>query len=153
MGSFRNVHRRLAGSLVLLAAFAAAGAAAQPHVAESGDYVLRASTVSTHNLPQQMLEKHGIAADPRKAVLNVTVHRKGAAAGPNLAAQVTAQARNVGGIETAVTMRKVVADGFVTYLGVYDFLPREVLDFRVTARPEGSTETLELEFRDRLGRR
>ncbi|HZF78343.1 MAG TPA: hypothetical protein VEZ89_00995, partial [Rubrivivax sp.] len=44
-------------------------------------------------------------------------------------------------------------NGMVSYMGSYRFLPREVLDFHITAQPEGRQQALTLKFRDRLGRR
>lgn len=126
---------------------------AQPHTEAAGGYVLRASTVSTQNLPPRVLEQHGIPTDPHTAVLNVVVQHSDGNRSRNVRADVVAHARNLYGVKTEVDMREVVENGFVSYQGVYKFLPREVLDFHVTARPEASGQTLSLTFRDRLGRR
>jgi hypothetical protein len=126
---------------------------AQSHIEERGDHVLRASTVSASNLPDAMREEHSIPTDPNTAVLNVVVQRKADGATRNVPARIEVEARNTLGAPTPVEMREVVANGMVSYLGVYSFLPREVLDFRITAQPKGSDETVTLEFRDRLGRR
>lgn len=131
----------------------ASRAFAQAHVHDAGLHVVRASTVSAANLPAAMLEQHAIPALPNVAVLNVTVQRRSGDALRNVPAEVEVTARNLGGIETSVQMREMVADGHVSYLGVYRFLPREVLDFRISARPKGEEQAVTLEFRDRLGRR
>ena len=131
---------------------AAPRAAAQAHVQESGEYVLRASTVSAENLPQAMREKYGISTDRNTAVLNITVQRKTGGAAHNVTARLEVSARNLAGLETSVDMREVVANDLVSYMGAYSFLPREVLDFRITAHPLENQQAITLEFRDRLGR-
>lgn len=127
--------------------------AAQAHVETRGDYVLGASTVSAANLPDTVREQHGIPVDPNTAVLNVTVQRKADGVLRNVPARLDVRARNLYGVETGVDMREVVANDLVSYMGTYRFLPREVLDFQITAPPEAAQQAITLQFRDRLGRR
>lgn len=143
---------RARGILRALPLLAALTALAQPSEVRQDGYVLRASTVAAQNLPQSMREAHGIPDDPRAAVLNVTVQQTDAGAPRNVAADVSVQARNLYGVTTDVQLRRVEAAGQVTYLGVYRFLPREVLDFVVVAQPVGAPNSLRLEFRDRLAK-
>jgi hypothetical protein len=144
-----------AATTALLIAFAGAAstASAQMHVRAEGDYVLRASTVSAANLPRAMRTEHNIPEGPNTGVLNVVVQHQTDGTLRNVQARVEVRARNLLGAETNVDVREVVADGFVSYLGTYFFLPREIIDFRVTAHPEGGDQPITLEFRDRLGRR
>lgn len=124
----------------------------QPHVKEDGAYLLRASTVSAQALPEEMRREHGIPLDPGKAVLNVTVQKKADGRTYNVPARLEVAAHNLMGVPTGVNVRSVTANGMVSYLGVYDFLPREVLNFRILAWPEGADSSIELTFTDRLGR-
>jgi hypothetical protein len=128
-------------------------ALAQAHAEEQGDHILRASTVGARNLPESMREKHDIPLGQNTAVLNVTVQRKADGMTRNVPARLEVEARNTLGAPTPLEMREVVANGMISYLGVYEFLAREVLDFRITAHPKGTEQSLTLEFRDRLGRR
>lgn len=154
MSTSRRLSRCAAGMGALLCiALMPSRSAAQPHTEAAGGYVLRASTVSTQNLPPRVLEQHGIPTDPHTAVLNVVVQHSEGNLSRHVRADVVAHARNLYGVKTDVDMREVMENGFVSYLGVYKFLPREVLDFHVTARPEASGQTLTLTFRDRLRRR
>ena len=102
-----------------------------------------------------MLEEYGISSTGNTAVLNVTVQKQADGRPRNVPAQVQVQvqARNLLGVETSVDMRRVVANDHVSYLGVYSFLPRQVLDFEISAHPEGAAEPITLQFRDRLGQR
>jgi hypothetical protein len=132
---------------------AAPTVAAQPHIQTEGDYVVRASTVSANVLPRAMREQYGIPATSNTAVLNVTVRRKSNGALINVPAELEVRARNLLGVETPVQMQTVVANDLVSHMGTYQFLPREVLDFEITAQPEGAEQAISLQFRDRLGRR
>ena len=125
---------------------------AQAHQKTVGDLTLRASTVSADSLPSSVLQRHEIARGAGKALLNMTVMQTSGGVQRNIAARVEVEARNAGGISTSVEVREVVENGMVTYLGVYDFLPREVIDFRVSARPLDSERSIRLQFRDRMGR-
>jgi hypothetical protein len=120
-------------------------------VKEDGDYVLRASTVSAQVLPEAMRSKYGIPPGPGKGVLNVTVQRKLGGEVRNVPARIDVTAYDLMGIPTSVDLRQVWAQAMVSYLGIYDFLPREVLDFRILAWPQGSDASIELIFTDRLG--
>lgn len=128
----------------------AATALAQPHQAVRDGYVLRASTVASTALDPGTARTHGIDPQPGRGVLNVVVSKKEAPAG-NVRAQLSAVARNLVGKEREIAMREATApNGMVSYVGAYDFAPREVLDFIIEARPEGARTDLKLEFRDRL---
>ena len=144
-----------AWAVALAVGLSAAGppAAAQAHVKNSGEYRIRASTTSAANLPLAMRQKHDIPSDPGTAVLNVTVLRNDAGTFHNVAAKLDVDVHDLLGARSTVDMREVVGDQRISYLGVYRLLPRAVLDFRITAQPEGTERTITLEFRDRLGRR
>ena len=139
---------------------AATPSQAQSHVEASGNYVLRASTASTARLSDvsdvsdvsdAMHEEHGIRTASYTAVLNVTVLHASGGVLRNMPARVQVSARNMLGAEAGVDMREVAADNMVSYLGTYRLLPREVLDFQITAYPEGAHQAITLQFRDRLG--
>jgi hypothetical protein len=151
--TFRSIATAATAALFLHLAVVAPRAAAQAHIQAAEDHILRASTVSASNLSDEMRNEYGIPLAANTAVLNVTVQRKTDGAPRNVPARLEVQARNLYGMETGVEMRKVVANGLVSYLGTYEFLPRETLDFRITAHPEGTQQSVTLEFRDRLGHR
>ncbi|WP_157118916.1 DUF4426 domain-containing protein [Azohydromonas lata] len=123
----------------------------QAHEQHEGNYVLRASTVSAEALPEPMRRAHGIPSGSGKAVLNVTVQRLLGSQTLNVPARVEVTAQNLMGVTTSVDVRQVLTNGMVSYLGVYDFLPREVLEFRIRAWPQGTKSSIALSFTDRLG--
>lgn len=143
-------------AFLLLAATAAAPATvlAQAHETTRGGYTLRSSTVSSTNLDPATARKHGIEPSPTRGVLNVLVLRKRGKGQRTVHADVHAGIRGLTGATRNVPMKEVEQNGYVSYMGVYDFAPREVLDFHVTARPQGrEATTLELKYRDRMWKR
>lgn len=135
---------------LLVASFCAA-AAAQPHQISRDGYTLRSSTVASTAIAPGTAREHGIEPSPSRGVLNVLVQRDASGASRNVAAEVRAVARNLAGMEREIPMKAARApNGMVSYIGTYDFLPREVLVFVVTARPHDSRTELSLKFRDRL---
>ncbi|WP_442968698.1 DUF4426 domain-containing protein [Ramlibacter sp.] len=58
------------------------------------------------------------------------------------------------GRAATIEMREVREDGRISYVGTYDFLPREVIDFRITATPLDARlgPALSLAYRDRMWR-
>lgn len=128
--------------------------AAQPHEASRGDLVLRGSTVSSGMIDAATAERHGIPRSPDVGVLNVLLARSQGGTLRPMPAQVEAEAWSLSGVRQRLAMREVRENGRVSYLGTYDFLPREVIDFRITARPEDRPDVpaLSLAFRDRMWR-
>lgn len=135
---------------VLLASIGAA-AMAQPHQISRDGYTLRSSTVASTAIDRRTAQAHGIEPSASRGVLNVLVQRTGDAPSENVQADVSAVARNLAGMERQIPMRPAIAEnGMVSYLGTYEFLPREVLEFTVTARPRDTGIELSLKFEDRL---
>lgn len=136
-----------AGLFLATAAFCAL---AQVHEARRGDLVLRSSTVASDRINPATAGKHGIEPSPTRGVLNVTVLR--GPDGRTVPAEVAASSVNLAGIRQDIEMREVRADGRVSYVGSYDFLPREVIDFEITARPlrPANSRPLSLKYRDRM---
>lgn len=137
-------------ALLAIAVATSAPAWAQAHVSTEGPFTLRASTVSSETLPESTAKAHGIDQDPQRGVLNVAILRKTGSAEDTLHAEVHAIARNLSGQKLNVAMREVEANGYVSYMGTYDFVRGEVIDFLIEAKPQGSEQKLDLTFRDRM---
>lgn len=138
--------------LALLALLVAASGPAwsQAHVSKEGAFSLRASTVSSETLPEVTAKAHGIERDPRRGVLNVTIMHRDKSGETNVRADVHATARDLTGQKRDVPMKEVDANGYVSYMGTYDFVRGEVIDFLIDAKPHGAGPRLSLTFRDRM---
>lgn len=141
-------------ALALALAMAAGVTSAQPHQATRGDLTLRSSTVASGMIDSAAADRHGIEQAPDVGVLNVLLARTQAGRLHPIPAEVTAEAWSLSGVRQKIEMREVREGGRVSYLGTYDFLPREVIDFRITARPLDARAgpSLTLAYRDRMWR-
>jgi len=136
----------------LLAILVAASGPAwsQAHVSKEGAFTLRASTVSSETLPASTAKANGIERDPRRGVLNVTIRHKEGKREKNMRGDVSAIAQDLTGQKRDIPMKEVDSNGYVSYLGTYDFVRGEVIDFLINAKPKGSERKLSLTFRDRM---
>lgn len=119
----------------LLLTVVATATAAQPHEATRGDLTLRSSTVASSMIDSATASRHGIDRAPDVGVLNVLLARAQDGRLRPVPARVDAQAWSLSGVRQTIEMREVREDGRISYVGTYDFLPREVIDFRITATP------------------
>ena len=146
--------RSAAASLLLVAtATVPVISLAQAHEITQGGYTLRSSTVSSSNVDPATAQRHGIEPSPNRGLLNVVVSRKRGKGSQTVHADVHASVSGLTGKSREVPMKEVEENGFVSYMGSYEFAPREVLDYRVTARPGGRDPKLELKYRDRVWKR
>ena len=145
---YRIRHRSLIALAFSLAVFQAQ---AQPHTERAGAYIVRSSTSPTQSFSADAARAQGITPSPTRAVLNVVVRREDGKAAENVRAQVTASMTDPAGVRRSIEMRPAVANNMVSYIGAFDFVPRQVLDFEIVAIPEGADgKPITLRFRDRM---
>jgi Domain of unknown function (DUF4426) len=128
----------------------ACAAAAQPREVTRGDLVLRSSTVASERIDPATASRHGIEPSPNRAVLNVVLLR-----GPKrepVPAEVTALSRNLAGVRRDIELKEVRENERVSYVGSFEFLPKEVIDIEITARPvqPDQARPLTLSYRERM---
>ena len=97
---------------------------------------------------------HGIEPAANRAVLIVLVLRRSGKVTTPVTATVTALLHDLAGVPHHINMRKITQNGWITYMGTYDFLLREVIDFKVTALPDGAKPgpMLKLSYQERMWR-
>lgn len=123
---------------------------AQSHEQASGPYVVQASVVATNTIAEESAQVHGIEQESNRAILNVIVMKKGDPQEHPLRAQVQAYATNLAGVRHQIELEEIEVNNRVSYTGTFSFLPREVVDFDISAQPEGSGETINMKFRERI---
>jgi hypothetical protein len=145
------VHRAAELALALALTSVALPALAQSHERSSGPYVVRSSSVASESIDEQTARANGVVPRPRLAVLNVVVQKTSeTGARENVPAAVRATVRRLTGTRQSIDMRATRANGMVSYLGTYDHAPRQMLEFEITAVPEGSQRRIKLHYRDRM---
>jgi len=123
---------------------------AQAHQQEFGRYLLYSKVMTSSPVPQAGSgAERGIPRTGNHGVLTVTVMEKGPSL-RSVPAKVRAYAIGVAGLKRPIDMRETKAGDWVSYRGKFSFAPREVLRFEIVAEPEGSGETLDMRYRERL---
>lgn len=136
--------------LVLGLALSPRESAAQPHEKRESGYVVRGSTVPSQSFDAATARAHGIEPTASRGVLNVTVSKVGQALTENLRADVRASARELTGRKHEIQMRPVVSNNMVSYIGVFEFVHRQVLTFEIVATPQQSGKPVILSFEERF---
>ena len=114
-----------------------------------GEYIVHYNALNTTLLPAQMAQAYGIQRSDNRAMLNVTVMKKGENEGPDtpMEANVVAGAVNLSGQRRTIEMRKISdASGAVYYIGVLRVYNLEQLNFSVNVEIEGLEEAAVIEF-------
>lgn len=142
----RIVCRVLAASAVLVAFSALSQETPGYAQAEVGEYTVRASAVRAASLSDEQLERHGLPADDDLVVLNVTVMENGA----TIEGDVDARAVNLARQLERVPMKATRASGMLSYAGVVEAAPREVLRFELDVTPKGSNRLIHLELQEKF---
>lgn len=139
---------------LVLASFAlsawSTSALAQPHAVRHGDFAMHSSVVNSQSISAEAAREHGIAPAENVGVLNVVVLRDIEGVQWPIRAAVSATRTTLSGVQRDIELRPVEAEGRVSYAGSFEFVPREVLDFKVTARINPGSPLLQLSYRERM---
>ncbi|MFK8052262.1 MAG: DUF4426 domain-containing protein [Woeseiaceae bacterium] len=116
--------------------------AAEENSAIFGDYTVYFHALSTDEVPAEVAKSVGIVRANNRAMLNVSVQKTDGAVA--VEAAVTVDAVNLTGQSKKITMRKVVQDNAIYYIGEVSVAHRETLIFDINVTPEGSTENFQV---------
>jgi len=113
--------------------------------ADIGDYVVHFSAQPTDQIPPEVARAYNIVRSKNRAMLNVSVldEKSGAA----VTAKVTVKTVNLTGQLKNVTMRKIVEQDAIYYIGETPVANRETLIFDISIIPDGVTKSTEVRFK------
>jgi len=141
----------LAAAALSLALSAFLPTASAERFQDFGDYVVHYNALTTDFLTPQVARAYGIRRSRSRALLTVSVMRRGlAGATMPVAARVRAQAVNLSGQLRRIPMREVREENAIYYLGEFRLSGSETLDFTLEVRPEGADRPLAVRFRQRF---
>lgn len=121
----------------------------QVHERDFGTYRLRSSIAPSDSLAAETAASLNIPRKPDVAVLNVTLLRSVGAELSTVPGRISAVATNLIGAPRSIELVKTQNGGWVSYTGFFRFVPNEVLDFQIRARPDGGN-LLEMNYRETL---
>jgi hypothetical protein len=119
---------------------------------EFNDYVVHYNALRTDLLPPQVAQGYGIQRSSSRALVNITVMKKGGGGDETaVSAKIIVNATNLTGQRREITMREIDdAVGAIYYVGELPVHNLETYQFKVNILPEGESEPLLVEFRQQF---
>lgn len=120
---------------------------------EFNDYVVHYNALRTDLLPPQVAQGYGIQRSSSRALVNITVMKKGETGEDvdAVPAQIEVNAKNLTGQRRDVELREIRdGDGAIYYVGELPVHNLETYQFKLQILPEGETEPLLVDFRQQF---
>lgn len=116
-----------------------------------GDYTVHYNAFNTDTLQPAMAEAYKIVRSKNRGMITVSVLKKNASGGTTpVRANITASASNLTGQFRQFTVREVDEADSIYYLSEFHVAHEEMLNFTLQILPEGSTQTLTVQFRQKF---
>jgi len=112
-----------------------------------GQYVVHFNALDTDQLPARVAREYRITRSKNRGMINITVLRKVLGSpGQPVHAFVEVTGTNLAGQYRRIPVREVREGNAIYYIGEFGVTHEETVRFDVQARPQGSPDTLKLEF-------
>ncbi len=115
-----------------------------------GDYMIHYNAISTSILQPEVAKQYKINRSKNRALLNISVRKKGAgkmSQDTAVVAQVAATATNLNQQLQQIDMREIREGDAIYYIGEFRITNAETLNFKVTVDAENQGKTHEISFR------
>jgi hypothetical protein len=123
---------------------------AEPEVASSkdfGHYIVHYNAISTDQLPPEVAKNYNIVRSKNRAMLSVSILKKGpGTTGQSVAASVAAQANNLNGQLKNVNIREIKEGDAIYYIADVPVTDGEALVFTLNVTPVDETNPLYVRF-------
>lgn len=145
---FTHATRTLSGLLSVIALLLPAmTASAADNSLQSGDYVIYYNALPTTQLTPEVARGYGITRSANRALLNVSVHRRGEVERTTaINAQVKAAATNPNGQRQELRTRRVQEGDAIYYLAEARITPKDTLLFELDITPDGAPQAIHAQF-------
>lgn len=128
-----------------------AGSAQAENSQDFGDYVVHFNALNTDLLSPKVATEYGIKRSGNRAMLNVVVLRKVlGATGQPVPATVSGTATTLSGQQRELTLREIREPNAIYYISDFGVDHEEILRFRLEVRPEGESDTFQVDFRQQF---
>lgn len=116
-----------------------------------GDYTVHYNAFTSDSLQPSMAKAYGITRSKNRALVSISILKKTLAPlGKPVKAEVSAEANNLTGQWKTIPIREINDGGAIYYISEFRVAHKEVLTFKVTAKPEGSDQTLTVKFQQQF---
>ena len=116
-----------------------------------GEYTVHYNAFTSDSLQPSMAKAYGITRSKNRGLVSISILKKTLSPlGTPVKAQVSAEANNLTGQWKKIPIREIVDGGAVYYISEFRVAHKEVLTFKVTAKPEGSDQELNFKFQQQF---
>jgi hypothetical protein len=127
------------------------GAAYAENSQDFGDYVVHFNALSTTHLPPAVTKEYNLKRSKNRGMINIAVLRKMlGTTGKPVTAEISATATNLTGQKRDIDLREIREGTAIYYIGDFPITHEETLRFSVNVKPEGSTESQEVKFKQQF---
>jgi len=143
-------------ALIMLAS--AGFMASQPASAEIGpksktfgDYTIHFNAFTSDSLQPAMAKAYGITRSKNRGLVSISILKKSLAPlGKPVKASVSAEANNLTGQWKKIPIREINDGGAIYYISEFRVAHKEVLTFKISATPEGTSKPLNVKFQQQF---
>lgn len=116
-----------------------------------GDYTVHYNAFTSDSLQPSMAKAYGITRSKNRGLVSISILQKSLAPlGKPVKAEVSAEANNLTGQWKKIPIREIIDSGAVYYISEFRVAHKEVLTFKITAKPEGSDQELNFKFQQQF---
>lgn len=143
--------KALLAAIAFMAAIATPFSALATQSVKFGNYIIQYSALTTDNLEESIAKIHHIKRGRNRMMLNIVVQEKTADKQiKTVKADVTASTSNILGQIMNLDMRPIREGEAIYYIGESKVTNKETVNFTVHVKPEDSSETHTLSFRQQF---
>ncbi len=136
--------------LLLFTLFASSHAQAE-NSQDFGEYVVHFNALNTNQIPPSVTKQYGIKRSKNRGMINIAILTKLlGTTGKPVAAKVTASAKNLTGQHRNIKLREVREGTAIYYIGEFPVTNEETLRFTVDVKPEGSSDSYSVDFKQQF---
>ena len=112
-----------------------------------GQYVVHFNALATDQLPARVAREYRITRSKNRGMINITVLRKVLGSpGQPVHAFVEVAGTNLAGQYRRIPVREVREGNAIYYIGEFGVTHEETVRFDVRVRPQGTPDTMQVEF-------
>lgn len=117
------------------------------NVSDFGKYVVHYNALATDQLPARVAREYRITRSKHRGMINITVLRKMLGSpGQPVHAFVEVTGTNLAGQYRRIPVREIREGNAIYYIGEFGVSHEETVRFDVKVRPQGTPDTLTVEF-------
>ena len=118
----------------------------------SGEHMVYYSVFNSQFINPEVAKSYNIVRAPNRALINISVTRVKDDGSETLGQPSTIEgyAQNLMGVVTPLNFRAISHPGTVYYIAEFRYSSREVINFYVDAKPDGTNKPIELAFSKKL---